>query len=663
MVWSITDRVIEEPEVLEKEFTDMQQAGFGGVAGFVRCSRYSWDDPEARRALAGISRLCRKRGMSFWFGPDPRFVSHKLIGRTPGITVLLFGDKARADVFPNIAPIVNGKFSIRCEIPPRHVHTLTDVAIDFRPIGILKVFALRREGNVQRVRDITGKAHFFYNARDRYVEAFGSWEVKEPWEVIAFFEVGTNHVDFSDTHQMLRYDAMLRQLKASGCKLDGIMWDEPGFTCTYGSLPVSRKILSGYRTVTGRSIEKDLWKLAIDAADGSHIPVREAYYSSVQKVMTRSQQGFRKAAQRIWGKRTIVGIHDTWHFESADMCDMNHGSLDLWSTVRAKSGGFVDLGAVQQLADRDSPWYRQFAAMTAVCATLGKLSDGNIAYNNLWTVGDDNGDGSQRKAMNHCADVMDLFGIRWLSHAYGPVGTIGQERTFLGSPPLPGYPEHSTWKDFPEWNARLSQGIEAVNGSLPISNILVLFPVETLYALGDMRANRAAEEIFDLILQLLDNQYHVDVISTTSLRSGAWRRGRFHLRRLAYDAIIYPHPGVVDEQLVCALRKGPTHFVFTSPQRTKKGAPVKGSLIHLSDSAALLEELSREPHLRPVRAPQNCWVTMTAIRNGTMVSIAPSRAGGIVTGSVEFGEATISLPNRSGIQRIFFPQEGEPSLL
>ena len=80
--------------------------------------------------------------------------------------------------------------------------------------------------------------------------------------------------------------------------------------------------------------------------------------------------------------------------------------------------------------------------------------------------------------MSHCVDTMAIFGLQWLAHAYGPVGTIGEERSFLGSPPLPGYPAHSTWPHFPEWNARLSEHLGAIDHTLPESGFSWCFPLK-----------------------------------------------------------------------------------------------------------------------------------------------------------------------------------------
>jgi hypothetical protein len=664
MVWTLTDQVIEQPEILVQQFEEIHAKGFGGVATYVRCSRYTWNDLPARRAMTEVGKLCKRAGMAHWIGPDPRFVSRTLITGSEGLTVLLFGNRSRADVFPNLVPAVGGKFSARCELPPRHVHTLNEVAIEYEPLGIVRVYALRlRQEIPEELIDITRHAHFFYNARDRYVEAFGKipGRTSEPWKVLAFFSARTNHMDYSNGEQIRHYIALLRELRRSGCAADGLMWDEPGFTCTYGTLPYSPSIRKGYAVKTGRPIERELWKLALDATDQSHVCVRTTYCHAIQESLNRANRISTGAVRKLWGKQTVSGIHDTWHFESADMCDMNHGSLDLWTAAKTKTGGFVDLGGVDKLRDPDSPWYAHLATMNVIAASLGKITSAGFAYNNLWTVGDDNGEGWQTDVLAHCADSLALFGLRWMAHAYGPVGTIGEERTFLGSPFLPGYPDHSTWPHFPEWNRRLAAHLDAVSHRLPNANILVLFPVETLYAIAGPRADTSAANVFRLILALLDAHYQVDVLSPSVCERARWSGESLVMGSHRYDAVLFPSPDVMKPSLT-RIFCGPSKrllYIGGRPVRRTDGRAISSSsatMARTNDEA--LEWLAAMPQIRPVGAPAGSWATATELARGTMVSLMPSRLGKRFRGEVSFNGRAIELAELSGLARVFFPADG-----
>jgi hypothetical protein len=668
MVWSITDRVIENPAVLQEQFDDLLRSGFGGVAAFVRCSRYTWHDEPARKALARISSLCRRHGMHCWLGPDPRFVSRSLINETEGLPLLLFGNRPRAEIFPHCTPITDGHFNIRCELTPRHVHMLQEVAIEYTPARLAGVYAIRAGATVLGARDvvdITLRARLFYNARDRYVEAFGSWQPDDDgqWNVTAFFLVHASHVDYADRRQLAKYASLLEELRHAGVSMDSLMWDEPGFTCTYGTLPFSHEIARSVQPLLGSPQNKQLWKLAFDSEDGTHIPLRVEYYRSVQQMVIRAQQHTNRVARRLWGSSMIASIHDTWHFESADMCDMNHGSLDLWEGTKAKTGGFVDLGDIQKLRDPESPWYAHLAAMSVICSSLGKTSKGGFSYNNLWTVGDDDNEGWQVTVMDHCVNVMAAFGTRWLAHAYGPVGTIGQEKSFLGSPPLPGYPEHSTWPRFPEWNRRLREHFSIAGNNLPWSNVLVVFPVETLYALADQRADAIASSVFQLLLTLLDAHYHVDVLSPSSLLSGRWRGEILEVQGQQYSAVIYPFASVVDPRVARLLSRRAERilYAFLLPERSTLNRRVlPGKAPYAEDTSGVLQWLERRSVPRPIDAPPSTWVTLTHVAGTSLICVVPSRHGIPYQGKVGFPSEASSNVSGRGLTRVLCASGSDP---
>ena len=669
MVWTINDPVIEDISLLESQFDDLRHAGFDGAAAYVRCSRYTWSDGPARKALAHISDLCRRTGFQFWTGPDPRFISRPLMQHGGGAEILLFGDSTRAGRIPNSAAVAGGRFSVRCLLSPRHGHMLNEVALEYAPLGVIRCYAFRDVAHpfgTGDILDITPGCRTFYNARDRYIEAFGMFAPPDgdPWRVIAFFHAASSHADYSDRAQMREYARRLEELKRAGVRTGSLMWDEAGYTCTYGSLPFTPGIRRAFRRSSGFDLERQIWKMAFEAADRSHLPVRVQYYRTVQKSVNDAQRFTNRAMRRLWGPGTIASVHDTWHFESADMCDMNHGSMDLWAASHVKSGGFVDLGGINALRDPRSPYYANLAAMSVIAASLGRHSRGGFAFNNLWTTGDDGGEGWQREVMDHCVNVMALFGLRWLAHAYGPVGTIGEENTFLGSPPLPGYPEHSTWGGFPEWNDRLRAHIAATGGALPSVNVLLLFPIESLYALADRRADEAAAAVFALILGLVDAQYQVDVLATTEAARGAWKGNSFVIGRNSYEAVILPCGHVMERSLLARLGVNRERLLFFRdlPVFETGGKTIRSSAnVPAATSGGIVQGLELLGVRRPVRGPAGTWVTATQTQGGTLATVVPSRHGHTVEGTLECGDSLVRLPLLSGLKRTLFPHREDSS--
>jgi hypothetical protein len=546
---------------------------------------------------------------------------------------------------------------------------LNEVALEYSPLGVTRCYAFRDAApplGKGDILDITAGCRTFYNARDRYVEAFGMFAPPDGagWRVIAFFHAASSHVDYSDRAEMRDYAGRLEELKRAGVQTTSLMWDEAGYTCTYGSLPFTPVIRRAFRRSSGFELDTQIWKMAFEAADGTHVPVRVCYYRAVQKSVNDAQQFTNRVMRRLWGPGTIASVHDTWHFESADMCDMNHGSMDLWAASHVKSGGFVDLGGIDALRDPRSPYYANLAALCVIAASLGRHSRGGFAFNNLWTVGDDGGEGWQREVMDHCVNVMALFGLRWLAHAHGPVGTIGEENTFLGSPPLPGYPGHSTWGGFPAWNDRLRAHMEATGGALPSANVLLLFPVESLYALADRRADDAAAAVFALILGLIDAQYQVDVLSTTEAAGGAWEGNGFIVGEDSYEAVILPCAHVMERPLLARLGINRERLLFFRdlPILETGGKKIKSpAIVPAATPGDLVQRLELLGISRPVRGPAGSWVTATPTQTGTVATVVPSRHGNTIEGTLECGDSLVRLPRSAGLTRTLFPHRGGPS--
>ena len=208
---------------------------------------------------------------------------------------------------------------------------------------------------------------------------------------------------------------------------------------------------------------------------------------------------------------------------------------------------------------------------------------------------------------------------------------------------------------FPGWNRRLDEHLAEVGGNLPWSNLLLLFPVEALYALADQRADRLAGEIFRLILSLLDRHYHVEFLSPSLCRRGRWEKGEFVLGKRRYRGVISPYPGKASDPL---FRGRGRRDLFTFP-----GSVPRTWGVQCDGPEDLLERLGAIPPLRPVTPPAGSWCTLTPCKRGTVITLIPSRHGLHYSGLLDFRGREITLPERSGLSRIFAPDGGGPLVL
>ncbi|MBL0175905.1 MAG: hypothetical protein IPP94_11685 [Ignavibacteria bacterium] len=665
MMWTVNDRVIEDPDALRAEFEDIATAGFRGITAIVRCSHYAWPDAPAMQALAAIGELCRARGLAYWVCADPRQSSARLEAGK-GATIVTCGSATWGGIAPHTVAPRGGRYSLRCDVLPRPSHILTEGAVEYAPDGLERVVAFRpRPGEAPTAIDITAQSRFHWHAADRSAEVFGRFDppANGPWRIMAFFRFRTNVFDFGDTDAMDRYIGALRALAASGVPADAVLWDEPGYLCMDGSFPFTPAIRARLKR-DGIDLSRELWTLMLPAGDGRHIAVRNAYFRAVQTTVVQAQQRARRETRRLWGRGAIMGMHDTWRWESASCADRNHGSFDLWRALDSKDCGFADLGSVNLLETPGSAFHANLAAMSVVAASLGRHSATGAAYNNLWTTGEDGGALSQRRIMEHCVHVMAVFGLRWSAHIYGPAGTLGRESSFLGLPFTPGYPNHATWQGMPEWTELLERHRAPTEGRLPRANLLVVLPVESLFAADGPTADAALARIFRLLLSLLDRHYHPELIASSMLDGVVIKNGGAAVNGRAYDAVVWPYGDVLSARLLPRIRAAARdiHWLYRTPSRSDDGAMLPRTFRSAAISErALFSALARNnATLRPVTAPARSWASITDLRDGALLSLAPARAGGTYAGLLRYGGRRLRVSASDGLRCFFFPKNARP---
>ncbi|MCK5738921.1 hypothetical protein KAH55_07060, partial [bacterium] len=619
MFWVFTDEVIENSDVLEAQFRDLLAKKFSGMMGFVRASRYGLEDPLVLAATKHAQELCHQHDMAFWYTLDPRLpFRYNNSHFEKGLEILMCGEKVHAEKVPHCEPVEAGRFNVRCDYYPRQTHMSQDVAINYAPIGIERVYAFPTglAGYApDDIKDITDEARFFFNARDGYVEAFGRFTPPDErkWQVMAFFRFGSTSYDFSNETHFKNYLNLIKTVAESGVKLDGLTWDEPGYYTIFGQYPISNNIEQHVSDNAGLSLNENLWKLVLPAADNSHILLRNQYFHYLQTTVVDQHRRTLESARKHWGDQLFGGIHYTWHFESADMADMNHGAMDIWRSLECLDGGYTDLGSVNYMRDPNSEWYANVASMFMATATMAKFSSRGVGYINLWTVGHDDGTRYQNSIMNHCVNLMNVFNVRWLAHTYGPVGLLGDEEGFLGSDYLPGYPNHSTWDDYTEWDERLLLSEKQLDGARPFVNILAVFPVESMYARGDWSANPLAMEAFKLNLWLMDNHYLADWVSPSLMKSAKFDNGKIKLGDFSYDKIIFPHAAVIPEDMLTLFAEAGENILFgyQQPTFTASGKAVSiAGAGYFENNTELGQLLNAFSALRPAQLPDNTWYSL-----------------------------------------------------
>ncbi|NUM79150.1 hypothetical protein HUU40_32735 [candidate division KSB1 bacterium] len=192
---------------------------------------------------------------------------------------------------------------------------------------------------------------------------------------------------------------------------------------------------------------------------------------------------------------------------------------------------------------------------------------------------------------------------------------------------------------------------------MPWANLLVVYPVETLYALANHRADAVAAEIFKLLLVLTDHHYHVDVVSDSIFTKGIWKDQQFILDQNVYEAVIFPYAEILSEAAAIIQQNGAgqTLYAFNEPHKLANGPSVALPIDHRAKNAEeVLSWLQEKPRLRPVIAPDHSWISLTRMPEQTIVTLAPSRRGYHYEGEIVWGDKAATISRCANLSRVNF---------
>ncbi|MDD4921263.1 MAG: hypothetical protein PHS30_02160 [Bacteroidales bacterium] len=634
MFWLLKDAEIEQPALLQSQFDDLKKAGFTSLYVMLRSTRYHIFDKEVIAVAKRTGEMCRQNNIKFIFGLDPRFGAIYITRKSGyGAQILLtvpdyFTDisaeskKETGDIKQNglnEQKIVQGKYSLKYTYPSRRdTHILTEVSMWYNPIGVDKVYAYRRENGkviTSSVRDITSGHHFFINRSFYYIEIFG--EVYLPdgeWYVTAFPRFMTNMYAYESKEQQQIFEDLIGEYKKQDVKIDGIVWDEPGYYVNFGKYVVSEQLYADFQKKYGYDLKSKLYALTLTLDDESQIKVRNDYFELLMDYVFGGEKRCRDIAKRYYGKMRM-GIHATWHDIVSE--DMFHGTGNLWRGFESVDGGYTDGGSYENyFTDNQENRFAAVAYMI-IAKGLARFSESKKAHFNQWGVHFDN------QVPVYWNDLMAAFSNEWINHSYGYTGVIGADRSFG-----PGYPDHESWNIMPDLVAECKKVNEITSYNLPLGESVIIYPNTTL--LGSWAVEGVAKErrILALIGAMPAMGLQTDVIGSNLLDEAEVKNGRLVVRGHIYNAVFLPYNEILSSKSVHVLQqmiaqKGRIYFGGNVPQQDLDGKvvdlKVKTSFSLSGDIEKTMSEVSK------LKIPSGC----TQLK-GAYLNLIPSDDGKMV---------------------------------
>ena len=580
--WTWTDRQIEDRTVLREELVDIRQAGFGGVYAMPRATRYNLFDPEMTDAVRYASRLCRDNGLEFIWGPDPRFAATTIVRKTGyGAEMLMVNREYSSNLrlpagadpstyLLNEAKVAGSRYSLRYQYPNRRdAHMLTEVSLWLNPVQVEKVYAYQRKnGKVvsSSIRDITESHHFFINRSFYYVEVFGITDLPEgDWYVFAFPRFMTNMYAYDSPEHEQCFLTLLDEYKQKDIRFNGFWWDEPGYYFQFGHYAIGRFIYRDFAKQYGYDLNQKLYALVLDLDDDSQVRVRYDYFSLLMNYVFGGEQRLWRKGESLFGPLRM-GIHQTWHWLPDDAYT---GAGDVWKGLMAVDGGYTDEGNFERYFKSSTAERYADVSQLIIASSLAKFSRDRKAHFNQWGVQFEN------DVPVYWNDLMAAFSNEWLNHCYGYTGVLGADRSFG-----PGYPNHASWRLFPELNARNGKILQITRYNLPLAEVAVVYPNPTVITGWGPISHKRVAETDRLIGAMPALGIQADVVSMDLFASGELKGKTLKIADQQYKAVVLPHASVVTPECLIMLdrmqkAKFPMYFMSETPKLTTRGERIR----------------------------------------------------------------------------------------
>ena len=643
--WTWQDKVIDNPDTLKANISDMKKAGFQGLYAMPRATRYHMYHSEMIDAVKLAGEECKKQGIEFIWGLDPRFLSSYALQQTGyGAEMLMvntdFNLKIPARNEEPVKPLLNeckienGRYTLHYNYPQRRdVHMLTEAGLWLNPIGVDKVFAYQKKnGSVVKssIRDITDEHKFIINRSFYYVEVFGKPDLPEgEWYVIAFPRFTTNMYAFdSPEHEKITFD-LLDKYKKHDVHFDGFWWDEPGYYFQFGQYAISDRIYDDFKKKYGYDLKDNLYSLLLELDDNSQFQTRYDYFQLLMDYVFGGQQRFWQKAEELFGP-VRMGVHQTWHTIPDNMYA---GCADYWLGLKGVDGGYTDAGAFEKyFTDDYSGKYEQVATMI-LASSLAKYAQNHTANYNRWGVN------YKSEVPVYWNDLMTLFSNEWIQHVYGYTGILGASRNFG-----PGFPNHETWSLLPDLIKKVNKVRDITKYKLPVAEVAVVYPITTFLCGREPQNTHMVNHIHRLLGIMPSLGIQADGISDWLLAEGKIENGKLKIRDEEYSAVLLPFAKIITPEclsVIKQLKKAniPCYFIDETPRFLLDGkstgftAPV--SLIIGEDMTELASDIEKLQLPSPLTKLDGAYVTLIPGENNNMfVMIMPvipnTEVGGVL---------------------------------
>lgn len=362
-------------------------------------------------------------------------------------------------------------------------------------------------------------------------------------EVYLYYVCDRNYVDLMDPKVTKEFIACVHEVYYDrykpyfGTVIKGIFTDEPQLTLNY---PWSPALETGYVEKYGESLVENLWRLFLENPQGELFRAR--YYGLVAEQFTAA------FVRPIAGWCETHGVLFTGHFAEEDgltwQYRANGGVMAKYYEMQQPGIDFLGRRLCSPvLCKQIASVKEQFNKDTLISETFGCTGWSTTFAQLLWIWGYQASFGINKACLHLSA--YSIKGIR--------------KRDY---PAFFSYQE-PWWEIFGAVSDKMAEINAFVSQGSPVSDILLLSPIQSLYGLeyGDAKAKNISAQFRNTVQTLQDRQYSFALGDETLLeRFGAVEDGKLCLGQGKYTYLVIPEcislrPGTY-RLLECFVRHG-----------------------------------------------------------------------------------------------------------
>ena len=399
--------------------------------------------------------------------------------------------------------------------------------------------------------------------------------------------------------------------------------DDTSYGIIKDIIPVNLSIYNSFIAEYKYDIRDFLYALVLPVDDNTHIKIRTDFFSHLDTLVKESKKDFYLTMHSFFPDMELINQYKISKGLSEESNKLP--SFDPWYY------GKESAGYITQIEDNISPLLLPALVMSKSFSLITGLSGSAIDVSDNY---------SGYMDMEYITDLCSLFSVDFVMSK----DNLHYDKS-----------NDNTINYLSEINEKMYKISKITKKRTPFSEILFVYPVQTIMNLLPGKRASAVREIFRIINQLTLNNIQVDIFSPVHLTKSSISEKGIKLGNRVYKSIIFPFAEIVDRKTLQTIRKInqykiPLIFLGSAPAFTTDSIKISEANYSFfntdSDFIREIAPLLPEP---VAKFPKNSVGTHILLSDRTIILAAPSEKNLEFSGKIIFEEEEITVKNEKSL--------------